>query len=246
MAKIIFSYRVAWDDGKAPCVDDGLLSLAICKSRLRGIIAKEQLKHVSHEYYLLGLCGKRDLPSILFYARLNSPTPIIDFYQWYTTRKDSLYSIDEQGTLKRNQRYACVHAGGSSSDLSQPYVLTSDDFYYFGKSAIKIPQLIADQYHAFLPGGQEHKPAAPYGESDLYKGLHSEIMTLIQDHPLSEAQPHLPYPPTKGCIAEDYAEGFIRAQGYYKRENTVIQHAADMANEKRGYCQDCVNAAACV
>lgn len=250
MAKIIFSYRVKYDEGKAPCVDDGLLTLACCKSDLRRIIAKEQKNHPENEYWLLGLCAGNGLRNnILFYAKLLKPMLADEYYTEYTNRNDSFYQVGSEGLLERNRRFACIHAwddqGAKEEDIerqSAQYVLRSDNFWYFGDNPVQIKDEVSKQFAGLLATYRCHRPARPYEANDDYESLHENIMRLLDGKPKSGegATAHLPLPIKSGCCAKEYAWLYTKAEGY-KQAKTIQKHVNDENRLPRmlRYCKEC-------
>lgn len=150
----LFSYKMTDDTGFAPNPFHGFLTLACCKADIRRAkhkgdwiagftsmelngdkVGKEKLVYlmkvtdkVPFEKYWL---GKK------FRVKRNSSISIIK------SRGDNIYKPDQNEKLGfeqiKNNRHKIRN---KIDDLSGKYVLISDQFYYFGKEAINIPENI--------------------------------------------------------------------------------------------------------
>ena len=202
--KVVFAYRVRVDDGKAPCIDDGMLSLACCKRKLRRIIANEQQRRDDVEFYLLGICTGKAKHNILFCAKLDAPMLATDFYSKYLDRKDSLYTLKD-GVLERNTRHPCVHSTQEdyAADVGDPetqWVLLSHEFKYFGISPLPINEDYTFLSDEFLPARQGHRPKKPYAAREGHEKLHEYIMEKIGSFDSSyQPDSQMPFPPPEKC-----------------------------------------------
>ena len=187
MGRIIFSYRLAYDMGFAPCIDNNLFTLACCKggqirngkdiiTGLRYHVGQYYDRHPGDEIYLLGIYKN----SMLYYARITDVIPMDDYFSTqgksvYGDRTDQIYDA-EAGILKRNDLLAHIHPKGSvqnEQDKNGLYVLVSRQFTYFGKNAPAIdPEILR-----MLPKNREVKR---YADScPEYGSVHSYAMGLI-------------------------------------------------------------------
>ncbi len=132
MAKIYY-YKLTTDDGGAPCVEGGLLSLAICKPMIRSTAEPGNV--------VFGFAAN-SLPHdnrLLYIARV---TEKVSHGQYYTTarfanREDCIYKrkgdyfLWRRGSLHHG-RDDVLHDLGKYPDYARANVLLSDDFRYFG------------------------------------------------------------------------------------------------------------------
>lgn len=178
----LYMYRLTSDTGLAPCVDNGLLSLACCKG---GQIRKGKPIHTGLRYrigskrdgadcktdnvYLLGMIKGK----FLYLARI---TDIVTMTEYFDTmafgRTDRIYSL-VNGELIRNKhlRSQGIHIDElqRQRDLAGKYVLLSNDFIYLGKDAVYVKTV--DEY------------GAKFRETKLYKGDTAErIIAECQNH----------------------------------------------------------------
>ncbi len=145
----IFIYKLTTDNGGAPCVKDGLLSLAICKPRIR--------KSAGQKDFIIGMGAKsvNDLKGRLIY--IAEVTKIIqdgDYYlDKYSDRPDCIYA--KKGQVFNWRFGAQYHSPADlTHDLGeQPYYeraicLLSDKFVYFGRNKEPSIEKIKDIYSA--------------------------------------------------------------------------------------------------
>lgn len=187
MGRIIFSYRIAYDMGFAPCIDNNIFTLACCKggqirngkniiTGLRYHVGQHYYRNPVDEIYLFSIYKN----SMLYYARI---TDVITMNEYFSTRGKSVYGDRtdqiydaEAGILKRNDLLPHIHPKGSDQneqDWNGHYVLVSRQFTYFGKNAPAIDAEIL----RMLPRNREVKR---YADScSEHEIIHSYAMGLI-------------------------------------------------------------------
>ena len=167
MAKIIFAYRLVSDTGFAPCVDNGMLTLACCKggqirngrnilTGLRYHVGKHREQNHDDEIYILGIYKNK----LLYYAMTTDIIKMTDYFSQakkaeYGKRKDHIYDT-ENGLLQRNSLLPHIHPKGSlqnDRDANGVYVIVSERFEYYGVSAPPIPGAVL----TFLPKARDNK-----------------------------------------------------------------------------------------
>ena len=153
MLKTNFSYKIEHDFGLAPNPFWGYCTLAVCKPQIR------RSKNLTIGSWIFGL-GSRKLnnENYLIYAmqvqekltfeeywndprfQLKKPIPNGSLKMIYG---DNFY-YQENGIWKQNDSAHSLTDGPNKNhmnrDLGGEYVLISQDFYYFGDKAIKIPE----------------------------------------------------------------------------------------------------------
>jgi hypothetical protein len=134
----IYYYKLTVDDGGAPCVEKGLLSLAICKPVIRRKAARDDV--------IFGFAANslaRDNP-LIYIAVVTEAVPGVEYYDpnhQYRSRADCIYRRLADGHFEWS-RGSIYHTGPGNlqHDLGAPpkytnaQVLVSDNFRYFGKS----------------------------------------------------------------------------------------------------------------
>lgn len=130
----IYLYKLTVDDGGAPCVQDGVLSLAICKPMIRGTASIGDL--------IFGFAANslhRD-NRLLYIAVVTDKVSGDDYYggESYGGRSDCIYRFRRgQFSFRREALYHgkghLTHDLGAHPDYDRASVLVSTNFRYFGK-----------------------------------------------------------------------------------------------------------------
>lgn len=125
-----------FDAGTAPCVDQGVLSLAICKPKIRGTAESGD--------WIFGFGAKSRLGERLIYiAQVSEVLPKGDYYRstQFSGRKDCIYRWT--GPRLQQMRNSVHRPSECHKDIGQPpgyegaTVLMSKNFRYFGCSPTK-------------------------------------------------------------------------------------------------------------
>jgi hypothetical protein len=134
-ARSIYIYKMTSDNGGAPCVHDGLLSLAICKPKIRSSAAVGSL--------IIGIGGKILDGRLIYAARVTEKLLNGRYYRdkSFYPRPDCIYrDVNGLPILVKRPRY---HADGSQigKDVGLRFekanVLLSNDFRCFGKEGTR-------------------------------------------------------------------------------------------------------------
>lgn len=116
------------DNGGAPCVQDGLLSLAICKPQIRSTIDIDN--------FIIGF-GSNVLDNKLIYiAQVTNKLLDGEYYKQekYFYRDDCLYSFDGQQYSRREDKKYHI-SNNTPNDEGNDIVLLSDNYRYFGNKS---------------------------------------------------------------------------------------------------------------
>jgi hypothetical protein len=135
MAKYYF-YKLTVDDGGAPCVENALLSLAICKPYIR------QTATIGD--FVFGFAAKclHTDNRLIYVASIANSLRNGDYYKTadFAGRRDCIYLWDNRMyRVKRDARFHgslahLYHDLGTPPEYPRANVLISDDFRYFGGS----------------------------------------------------------------------------------------------------------------
>jgi hypothetical protein len=133
MSRIYF-YKLIADNGGAPCVQDGLLSLAICKPMIR---VKAQRGDLVFGFAANSL--HRD-NRLIYIARISENVSNGAYYreQKFASRGDCIYEWQDDHFERRKDAKYHFDKGNLTHDLGPPpdygraNVLLSNDFRYFG------------------------------------------------------------------------------------------------------------------
>lgn len=118
------------DNGGAPCVYNSILTLAICKPKIRSTAQKDN--------WIIGFGGKNLKERLIYVAQVAEKLPNGKYYKTeeYSKRPDCIYRWDSE-----NQKYDWVtdkkyHANGSQIkddiDNGKALVLLSEEYTYLG------------------------------------------------------------------------------------------------------------------
>jgi Nucleotide modification associated domain 2 len=129
----IYVYKLVTDNGGAPCVWRGLLSLAICKPKIRKVAKKSS--------FIFGFGAKSSgyKERLIYVAKVTETPKVGDYYRSpkYAKRPDCIY-YDVSGRAQRKPK-ASYHKDSDQRrkdvgfHFENAYVLLSNDFRYFGK-----------------------------------------------------------------------------------------------------------------
>lgn len=157
----IFFYKLTCDDGGAPCVQHGLLTLAICKPRIRMRAQKGDI--------VLGFAANSLYPDnrLIYVAELDEPIPNGEYFvqQRWKRRHDCIYEkMQGRFQLRKNARYHTapgnlIHDLGEFPAYSKARVLVSRNYIYFGRSgtpAYKRSPLLRDAISRLGQGHRVH------------------------------------------------------------------------------------------
>ena len=131
----LYSYILACDVGGAPCVEDGCLTIAICKPDIRRLSKVGDII-VGISGYKLGKKKK-----IIFIAKTTKMVTMEEYGD--ITRSDSIYTSKLK--MKPNPFHNC---SDYKRDMSGENVIMSTDFIYFGKNHIDVPENLLE----IIPG----------------------------------------------------------------------------------------------
>lgn len=199
----IFSYKVEHDLGLAPNPFHDFCTLAVCKSSIRRnkelsfgdwVIGtgSESLGNTNHLIYAMKIEEKLTFNEYWEDERFESKKPIIEgslvkmygdniYHQDANNKEwiqeDSAHSLD-QGVTNENHM---------KRDIGGKYVLVSQEFYYFGENAPKIPEELKnvcnegrDMKYKTIP--QEVRESFVLWLKDSYKsGIHGDPVNW-KDH----------------------------------------------------------------
>ena len=130
---MIYSYLLVTDNGSAPCIQQNILSLAICKPRIR--------KVANIGDYIIAFASKSmkisQKPKIIYIAKISNKLKLNKYYTEFKNRKDCIYD-NNLILIKNNYHNNC----NIKKDINGRYVLLSNEFIYFGKNFIDVPQQI--------------------------------------------------------------------------------------------------------
>jgi hypothetical protein len=147
----LFTYCIPYDDGAAPNPFWGTCTLVICKPGIRraakkgdwvvgtGSVNSPVGNTAGRVVYAMRITEKMPIPAYDNWCRKKLPGKIPDLTARDVRRHvgDAIYDFSTfAGTLRPS-----VHTEANrKTDLDGRYALLSDDFYYFGKNAVPLPE----------------------------------------------------------------------------------------------------------
>ena len=170
----IYYYILAVDDGFAPCVDNEVLTLAICKPAIR--------RTADEGDWMIGISPKEDGHKLCYAAQVTRKIPGQKYYtqKMFLERGDCIYSFDGTRFSLRKRRRVHTEADkkrdlGRFHTYQNAFVLkiSRRSFWYYGNNARSISPT---QYPAlnhrlnYLQQGHRvrHSPA-----------VHKELLAII-------------------------------------------------------------------
>lgn len=157
----LFSYKLQSDTGFAPNPFWGVLTLATCKPQIRkskkagdwiaGFSSKGLCgDHVGEErlIFLMQTTDKLTIAQYFSHPDFQHKIPDLTSEEFVYQAGDNIYKPQDHGFIQLPNRNHTVN--DTLHDVSGKFVLVSTQFYYFGKSPIKIPEHIRPT----IPRGQ--------------------------------------------------------------------------------------------
>lgn len=154
----IYSYRLTYFGGTAPCYDGNYLSLAICKRDMRRVIGYRFMeiknKGQNNSIWIIGIAGKalqksnNDFESeeIIYIAKISDVKTFCEYFSNVNEKRlDKIYKPNEKGDYINNSIRFCptneVHTDKSLWDIDwdlqhinkENYVLISYDYSFLNK-----------------------------------------------------------------------------------------------------------------
>lgn len=150
---LVYSYRITYFGGTAPCYDDGKYTLAICKRDMRRVIGKAMTANPNLEVWIVAINGRKlgsefDYEQINHIAKIKNVITFGEYFNSKNTRKDCIYEecsketkyISEDKYFKAKEKNG-IHDDENLQDRdwniyknkeckSEKYVLFSDEFKF--------------------------------------------------------------------------------------------------------------------
>lgn len=128
-----YRYILAYDDGWAPCIDSGLVTLATCKPKIR--------KGAEVGDWVAGFYpGSQNRGVVAWVGRVASKLVIGDYEKTYRGRRDAVYRQKLDGTFERLNPGYHNNENEIRKDLSAPVlVFDKSATWYFGDAPHELP-----------------------------------------------------------------------------------------------------------
>jgi hypothetical protein len=153
----IWRYVLAADNGMAPCVQYGMLSLACCKPMIR--------RNASVGDWVIGFVPKGLRRGHVAWAgRVSEVIPLGEYEKRFSGRRDAIYRLADDANGQHETLVPLrddYHADdlSRSRDRSGKNALVFDPFWYWGGVGIVAPEEISDLAHYYV--GQSAKNSSP-------------------------------------------------------------------------------------
>lgn len=165
----IWRYVLAADNGMAPCLQDGVLSLCCCKPLIR--------RSARMGDWVIGFLPKRmGLGRVAWAGKIGEIAPLGDYQERFNNRFDAIYrrtgyALDGRELLEPLRVDYHADIKSRSRDRSGQNALIFDPFWYWGREAVTAPEHIADLAHYYV--GQSTKHSTSELLVDLERWLYS-------------------------------------------------------------------------
>ncbi|WP_159089325.1 hypothetical protein [Tateyamaria sp. Alg231-49] len=128
-----FRYILAHDSGRAPCIDQNLITLATCKPLIRRSAR-------AGDWVAAFMPRPHERGELVYAGRVADVLEWTDYTERYPERIDAVYSILADGSVERLDPSYHDNSDAQRKDLSGPIlVLDADCSWYFGRSPISLP-----------------------------------------------------------------------------------------------------------
>lgn len=110
MAKI-YVYRIVNYNGSAPCCDENLFTLAICKPVIRRVIGRTMSSNLDNDIWIVAINGRNmerqgcTYNSVCYIAKINCVNTFAEYFSSdkYKKRKDCIYQKSNKKTKFRSE-----------------------------------------------------------------------------------------------------------------------------------------------
>lgn len=172
---MVYSYRLAYFGGTAPCYDNGVFSLAICKRDMRRVIGQQISAGKKSNIWVVAINGRgveKDFTydQINYIARIDRVETFATYFEKNTKRSDCIYEKSEEGLYEsqgirfkhkdsvaiHQEKYLCDRDWDIQHIKSENFVLISNTFTFMDSkdTSDKIKQIIGNEN---LAKSQGHK-----------------------------------------------------------------------------------------
>lgn len=143
----LFRYILASDFGTAPCIDDGLTTLAVCKPAVR--------RSVRLGDWVAGFLPKPHHRGLIAYAgRVLEILDVGEYEKFHRGRSDAVYRMLENGSFERLRPEFHPEPDAMCKDLSGPVLIFDKSAtWYFGDS----PQVLPEELYHLAAAGRGHR-----------------------------------------------------------------------------------------
>lgn len=182
----IYSYRITYFGGTAPCYDDDFLSLAICKRDMRRVVGRRFLNNKNGDHFwIVGIVGKKlsydenftnKAADILYIAKIDDVKNYSEYFgNTEEKRSDKIYIPCNNGNREHNGE--CFAHNGS--DIHSETYLQERDWDEAHKKKNEKYVLISKNY-CFLDKKDSEKIKSIF-KGNLAKGVGHKAIECSRD-----------------------------------------------------------------
>lgn len=208
----LFSYCIPYDDGAAPNPFWGVCTLVICKPEIRRTAKREDWivgtgsvnspvgNTAGRVVYAMRVTDKMPIPAYDNWCRKKLPEKIPDLGSADPRRRvgDDIYDFS---TVEGKLRPSVHSEANRATDLSGRFALLSDEFYYFGKNAVPLPEDLLP----IIKQGQGHRSDANAPHLGRFVEWIRTLPSGQQGEPQMWKNGTPPEPECDGCRRDDDA-----------------------------------------
>lgn len=176
----ILRYILRYDTGMAPCIDHNLVSLALCKPKIRASAKPGE--------WVVGFRPRPDFGLVVWAGRIAHSVEVGDYERQYRGRSDAVYRAERDGGFERLR--PDYHPGEDEfrKDTSAPVLIFAPDAtWYFGAE----PHMLPEKLMHLAARGRGHRV------NGVNEGDAAELqlwLSSIAPPPSIHARPHNPSP----------------------------------------------------
>ena len=178
----IWRYSLVADNGMAPCVEQGILTLCLCKPLIR--------KSACVGEWVVGFVPKRvndGRVHVAWAGRIAKSVSMGDYEKGFSDRQDAIYKLTEPGWKFLRDDY---HEEIRDRDLNGKNALIFEPFWYWGGNGIAAPEDIAELAHYYV--GQTAKNSSPERIARLEEWLRSVAEPGVHGKPRDQLRTRSP------------------------------------------------------
>lgn len=225
----IYSYRLTYFGGTAPCYDGNFLSLSICKRDMRRMIGRESINNPDDTYWFIGIVGSGLISDskgvfsdyktgqILYVAKLKEPVCFEEYFteDKFRNRKDRIYEKSDDGAyqiegskirfkhIDNNDVHKEKHLQDRDWDVQygskETYSLISNDYAFLDDKTAIGLAKIIRDNNGVLAEKQGHRCFEVQEDSSLVDALKSIVEEAGKTHGIDKLPSELICFKTSGC-----------------------------------------------
>jgi hypothetical protein len=179
---LIWRYSLVTDNGMAPCVEQRILTLCLCKPVIR--------KGACVGDWVVGFVPRRRNDGrvhVAWAGRIGESVSMGDYEKRFADRKDAIYKWTDSGWVFLRDDY---HEGRRDRDLNGKNALIFEPSWYWGGNGIAAPEDIAELAYYYV--GQTVKNSSAERIARLEEWLRSVAEPMVHGKPRDQLRTRSP------------------------------------------------------